>query len=229
MASLQEDFERKETGRPELFREMVQGVANHLGSGSKYTHFNTTKYFAKQLICALKKWHIILEVEQRGVNPDKGGGLLPKRYLHDLGVANRLRSFPAPEISIMETLDPLLRTPLGALFENSLMIQLLNGESAFHTITTWKKGGKVDIEVDFIYDLPSRNCRVPIECKAALLVKKKHYKNIIHYLKLTQQHVGVLISAAPFKIIKNETYTIINIPIYLATKQNIAFYVDALL
>jgi len=228
MASLEEDFERKEEYQPQLFRDAINAISNHIGSPSKYTHFNTTKYYAKNIISALRKWHIALEVEQYPINPDKGGDFLPKRYLHDIGVVNRRRSLALPGISLLQTLDPLLRTPLGGLFENSLLIQLLAGESASHSITTWKKGKQTDIEVDFVYDFPKLGITVPIECKAALKVKKKHYKNILHYLELTHQKYGILVSAAPFEILKNDSKTIINLPIYLVSKYNIEKYISAL-
>ena len=228
LASLEEDFERKEEYQPQLFRDAVAAISNHIGSPSKYTHFNTTKYHAKNIITALRKWHIALEVRPRPVNPDKGGEFLPKRYLHDIGVVNRSRSLPAPGISLLSTLDPLLRTPIGGVFENSLLIQLLAGESAFHSITTWKSGNKNDVEVDFVYDLQESGIMLPIECKAALQVKKKHYKNILRYLDLTRQRYGVLVTAAPFEILEFDSKTIINLPIYLATKGNIKKYVEAL-
>ncbi len=227
MASLEEDFERKEEYQPQLFRDTINAIANHIGSPSKYTHFNTTKYHAKNIISALRKWHIALEVEPKSINPDKGGAFLPKRYLHDIGVVNRRRSSAVPSISILETLDPLLRTPLGGLFENSLLIQLLSGESAFHRVGTWKKGTQTDIEVDFVYDLPEIGISVPIECKAALQVKKKHYRNLVHYLEITNQTYGILVSAAPYQVITAGLKTIINIPIYLVSKQNIIIYIQA--
>jgi uncharacterized protein len=227
MASLEEDFERKEEYQPELFRDTINAIANHIGSPSKYTHFTTTKYHAKNIISALRTWHIALEVEPKSINPDKGGVFLPKRYLHDIGVVNRRRSSAIPSISILETLDPLLRTPLGGLFENSLLIQLLSGESAFHRVRTWKKGTQTDIEVDFVYDLPEIGISVPIECKAAMQVKKKHYRNLVHYLEITNQTYGILVSAAPYQVITAGLKTIINIPIYLVSKQNIKMYIQA--
>lgn len=227
MASLEEDFERKEEYQPQLFRDTINAIANHIGSPSKYTHFNTTKYHAKNIVSALRTWHIALEVELKSINPDKGGAFLPKRYLHDIGVVNRRRSSAVPSISILETLDPLLRTPLGGLFENSLLIQLLSGESAYHRVGTWKKGTQTDIEVDFVYDLPEIGVSVPIECKAALQVKKKHYRNLVHYLEITNQTYGILVSAAPYQVITAGLKTIINIPIYLVSKQNIKMYIQA--
>jgi len=54
MAGLEEDFRRREQQQPELFRHVVQAVANFIGSPSKLTHFDTTKYQAKKIIEAMK-------------------------------------------------------------------------------------------------------------------------------------------------------------------------------
>jgi hypothetical protein len=210
---------------PELFRDAVSAIANHVGFPSKYTHFNTTKYHAKNIVSALRKWHIVLEVVPKAIDPSKGGSYLPKRYLHDIGVVNRRRSMAAPSISLLNTLTPVLRTPLGGLFENALLIQLLAGESAFHSVGTWKKDGHTDMEVDFICELPRGEGTVPIECKATLRIKRSHYKNILRYLDLTEQTYGVLVSSAPLQVISYESKKVINLPVYLATKKNILQYV----
>jgi len=118
----------------------------------------------------------------------------------------------------------MMRTPLGGLIENAVLIQLLSGESASKHIGTWKKGTNSDIEVDFIYNLPELGLSLPVECKAALRIKRKHYKNIIHYLELTGQPVGILVSAAPLQILTVNDKSVINIPVYLANKPNIQEY-----
>ena len=223
LATLEEDFSRKETYQPELFAEIINGVANNIGSPSKYTHFETTKYHAKQLIYAMRQWHIILEVEQSSLDPLRNK-FLPKRYLHDLGVINRRRSMIIPEISLMHTINPILRTPLGGMFENAVLLGLLAGESAKYSVGTWKKS-QSKIEVDFVLDLPELRIKIPIESKATARVQKKHYKNIRHYLDITEQRIGILVSAAPFQVIKTEGgKTIINVPIYLASRKNIEAY-----
>ena len=155
LASLEEDFERKEEYKPQLFRNTIQAVANHIGSPSKLTHLDTTKYHAKKILAAMRGWHIVLEVEPQSLNVGKGGStaFLPKRYLHDIGVVNRRRSLAVPKISLLEAIAPVMLSPLGALFENAVMIQLLSGKSAFHNIGTWKKDSQSGIEVDFVYPL----------------------------------------------------------------------------
>lgn len=224
MAGLEEDFRRREAQQPELFRHVVQAVANFIGSPSKLTHFDTTKYQAKKIIEAMKGWHIILEVEQCSFDPQRSN-FLPKRYLHDIGVVNRKRSVAVPSVSILETIDPALRIPLGGLFENAVLLNLVKGESARYSLGTWKKGNNSDIEVDFVLDVPEFGVKIPIECKAALSLKSKHYRNLVHYLKLTGQGFGVVVSAAPLeKVSMGDGITIMNIPIYLADKENIKGY-----
>ncbi|MCP5102558.1 MAG: ATP-binding protein [bacterium] len=221
MAGLEEDFQRKEEYEPGLFKEIVRGVANYVGSPSKLTHFDTTKYRAKKVIAAMKGWHILLEVEQYSLDPQRSN-FLPKRYLHDIGVVNRRRSLAVPSVSILETVDPVLRTPLGGLFENAVLLNLVKGESARFSMGTWKKGKNSDIEVDFVMDVPELKVKIPIECKAALTLKSKHYKNLLHYLRLTGRKFGVVVSAAPLqKITTKDQITIVNLPVYLADKENI--------
>ncbi|MCP5045555.1 MAG: ATP-binding protein [bacterium] len=224
MAGLEEDFQRKEDQQPELFKEVVRVVSNHIGSPSKFSHFDTTKYRAKKTIEAMEGWHIVLEVEPYSFDPQRSG-FLPKRYLHDIGVVNRKRSMAVPPVSILETIDPMLRTPLGGLFENAVLLNLVSGESARFSVGTWKQGTKSDIEVDFVMDVPEPNIKIPVECKAAVTLKSKHYKNVIHYLKLTGQRFGVVVSAAPMqKVVVNNQLVILNIPVYLASKENIKTY-----
>jgi predicted AAA+ superfamily ATPase len=224
MAGLEEDFQRKEAFHPELFRDVVRGVANYIGSPSKFTHFDTTKYRAKKALEAMKGWHIVLEVEQYSFDPQKSN-FLPKRYLHDIGVVNRKSSMAVPSVSILDTIDPILSIPLGGLFENAVLLNLVKGESARYSVGTWKKGKSTDIEVDFVMDIPELGVKIPIECKAALKLNSKHYKNIAHYLRLTGQAFGVVVSAAPLeKIIIGDQFTIMNIPVYLADKENIKAY-----
>ncbi len=226
-ALLEEDFERKEEFQPGLFRNILHTTANHVGSPSKLTHFDATKYRAKQAIEAMRSWHIVLEMPMHALDPNHSG-FLPKRYLHDTGVLNLYRTLAAPAISMINTIDPVQRPPLGGLFENAVLINLLSGDSAFKTISGWKKKNQSSIEVDFIIETTDTRGRIPAECKAAIKVKKHHYKNIQYYLETTSQYFGVLISAAPFEEIigADSKTTILNLPIYLATKSNIQKYHD---
>lgn len=169
-------------------------------------------------------WHIVLEVAQYSLDP-RGSNFLPKRYLHDIGVVNRKRSLAVPSTSILETINPVLRTPLGGLFENAVLLNIVKGESARYSVGTWKEANRSDIEVDFILDIPEVGVKVPIECKAALTLKSKHYKNLLYYLRLSGQKFGIVVSAAPIETITtSDSITIMNLPVYLASKENINQY-----
>jgi predicted AAA+ superfamily ATPase len=50
VANLEEDFARKEAYQPKLFDNILKAVANHIGSISKYSHIDSTKYKAKLAI-----------------------------------------------------------------------------------------------------------------------------------------------------------------------------------
>jgi predicted AAA+ superfamily ATPase len=221
--SQEEDFARKEAYDPELFRMSLRAVANHVGSPSKYTHWDTTKYKARQVISAMKAWHLLLEVEVQSLKPENDG-FLPKRYLHDIGLINRFRSIVAPPVSLINTVNPALRTPLGGLFENAVLINLLSGQSAYAEIGTWKKGSQATQEVDFV--LQKGSSRIPIECKASLRTKKSHTNNVLAYLQAAQQSVGFVISAAPLETIERGGCRMINLPVYLASRRNIELFAD---
>ena len=226
MALLEEDFERKEAYQPELFRNIISSISNNIGSPSKLTHFNTSKYQAKKALAAMKSWHLVLEVEPHSLDPMRSN-YLPKRYLHDLGVLNQSRAIVAPQLSILNTIDPLLRTPLGGIFENAVLISMLSSKSAKHHIGTWKKGNSTSIEVDFIFDTMDKKYKIPIECKATTTLKGKHYKNLVHYLRLTNQNVGVCVTAAPLQELEVEgKFRVINLPVYLASANNITKYIS---
>ena len=133
MGSLAEDFERKEEYQPALFNNVINAISNYIGSPSKLTHIDSSKYHANLIIKAMKEWHIILEVQQNSLDPFKSK-FLPKRYLHDTGVINRSRTLTVPPVSLLNTIDPVLRTPLGGLFENVVLINLLEGTSIYKKI-----------------------------------------------------------------------------------------------
>ena len=214
----EEDFARKEAYDPELFRMSLRAVANHVGSPSKLTQWDTTKYKARQVIHAMKSWHLLLEVEVRSLNPERDG-FLPKRYLHDIGLVNRFRSIAAPPVSLLNTVSPALRTPLGGLFENAVLINLLSGQSAYAEISTWKQASQSTREIDFVLRKGSQ--RIPIECKAALQFKRAHTANVLAYLQAAQQPVGFIVSAAPLETMEKSGHRLVNLPVYLASRRNI--------
>lgn len=224
VGTLQDDFTRKEDYEPALFEDTIRAVAGHVGSPSKYTHIDATKYYAKKVLEAMKAWHLVLEVRPHALDPQHSD-FLPKRYLHDLGVVNRHRTMAVPSVSLLRTLDPPLRTPLGGLFENAVLLSLLEGESAKKRVGTWRKAASSAMEVDFVLDAGEAGMKIPIECKAALTVRRRHVDGVAGYLALTQQRFGVIVTAAPLGLVRpGEPCRILNVPAYLATKANILKY-----
>ncbi len=227
MGTLQDDFARKEHYAATLFADTIRAVANHVGSPSKYTHIDATKHHAKQVLAAMRAWHLVLEVQPQALDPQHSD-FLPKRYLHDLGVVNRYRTLAVPPLSLLRTLDPPLRMPLGGLFENAVLLNLLEGQSARKQVGTWRKGAQSTVEVDFVLDVEGLGLRVPVECKAALAVRPRHADSVVEYLKATRQRFGVVVSAAPFGVVQHQAdWRVLNVPIYLATRRNVARYAEA--
>jgi predicted AAA+ superfamily ATPase len=221
MGTLQDDFTRKEGYEPALFEETIRAVANHVGSPSKYSHVDTTKYQAKKVLAALQAWHLVLEVRPQALDPQHSD-FLPKRYLHDLGVVNRHRSMVVPSISLLRTLDPPLRAPLGGLFENAVLLGLLEGASARQKVGTWRKSAASAVEVDFVLDAVELGRKIPIECKATLAVRRRHAENVVDYLRTTHEPFGVLVTAAPVDVVyRSDEGCVVNLPAYLATRENI--------
>jgi hypothetical protein len=99
----------------------------------------------------MKAWHLVLEVRAHALDPQHSD-FLPKRYLHDPGIVNRHRTIAVPSVSLLRTLDPPLRTSLGGLFENAVLLSLLEGESAKKQVGTWRKAASSAMEVDFVLD-----------------------------------------------------------------------------
>lgn len=226
VGTLQDDFARKEDYAPLLFEAAIRAVANHVGSPSKYTHLDATKYAAKQVFAALHAWHLLIEVQPQSLDPQHSD-FLPKRYLHDLGVVQRHRSMAVPAISLLRTLDPPLRAPIGGLFENAVLLSLLEGGSAKKKIGAWRKNAASSTEVDFIMDAVEPERRIPIECKATLAVKRRHAESVVDYLRTTRQSIGILVSAAPLGIVyRGEDCCVLNIPAYLVSRGNILRYVQ---
>lgn len=215
LLSQQEDFIRKSSIEDkDLFMSALSGVANHLGSVSKYTHISTSNSQATKIVSILKAWHIIAEVEQKGISNTTN--FYPKRYLYDIGIAQDVRNIPFPQISILKTLSPALRTQLGGLFENLLYLQLNGYKMGQIGFSGWKESNKNQVEVDFIFH---GNPVVPVECKSSLKVTKRSFSGLIRYLTQSDQKIAFLVSASPFQFIEQKEFRLINLPIYLATPE----------
>jgi len=213
----EEDFYRKEPSiKPNLFQSALRGVANHLGSTSKYSHVDDSTPHAKAILNLMNHWELIFDVEQKGMN--SSSSFFPKRYLYDIGMAQDIRIMPFPPLSLLQTSDPALRTQLGGIFENLVYLTLRSHELGSIPISAWKKSSKDDIEVDFIlHDTQP----IPIECKASLKVSQRSFVNLRHYLNASGLPLGILVSAAPLSVHREEGKTFINLPIYACSVRGV--------
>ncbi len=213
LASQQDDFYRKEEKiKNHLFIDAMKGIANHIGFTSKYTHITDNHYDAKKIIELLKKWFIVIEVEQKGLISTQTQ-FSPKRYLYDLGILRIMREVAIPRLRALETLSEKLRTPLGGLIENAVLLNMLEGKGGFYEISGWKKSSTDLIEVDFIYK--NLDTTIPLEVKASLKVSNRHGKNIASYLTACELTKGFLLSFDKPKEFQVKNGTIQNIPLYL--------------
>lgn len=215
--SQEDDFVRKSqiTERSDFIKGL-RGVANYIGMPSKYSHICHSKTLAEKNLNALTSWHLVYEIEQKSSTATSQH--LPKRYLYDIGMAQDIRDMPFPQLSIVSTQNPALRTQLGGLFENALLLQILADQCRLGDLSGWKKGGNESPEVDFIWR--QEDHIVAIECKATQKVSQKHWSGLKSFLETIADSgvpcVGVLVSAAPFQIIRGTKSTLINLPLYLA-------------
>jgi predicted AAA+ superfamily ATPase len=216
--SQEDDFVRKSSlSERSYFKAGLRGTANYIGMPSKTTQIHEKFSVAEKIISELLAWKLIVEVEQRGQEPTSK--ILPKRYLYDIGIAQDLREMPFPKLSIVTTTNPALRTQLGGLFENALLLQILSEQGYQGHMSGWKKSSHQSTEVDFVWRL--LNTVVPLECKATLSAKRNHYSGLAQYLDVTGLNFGILVSAAPFSITKRGKNTFLNLPLYLASGANI--------
>lgn len=62
---------------------------------------------------------------------------------------------------------------------------------------------------------------VPLECKATLSAKNSHFSGLKQYLDVFGLHFGILVSAAPFRVIRSGKNALVNLPLYLASGHKI--------
>lgn len=212
LLSQEDDFLRKSgISKQYLFMDALRGVVNHLGSSSHLSHICEKPKDSKEIIDQMKRWHLIIEIEQKGIAGTTK--FHPKRYLYDLGIASIVRNMPFPQLSVLNSLSPALRTELGGLIENMICLELqsFNNLGAM-SISSWKKNSNEGAEVDFV--LRTQKV-IPIECKAALKLNR-NISSLLTYLELTDLKSGVVISAAPYEVSSHRGKRIVNLPLYLA-------------
>ncbi|WP_299976342.1 AAA family ATPase [Desulfobacula sp.] len=199
-----------------IVKGCFRSVANYVGSPSKNSSVipsPTTPVHHKinQVFTRLEQWKLILCSEQRGVSPEHSHRYLPKRYLFDTGILRHYREAAIPSISLIDSINPDLRKPLGGIAENQVAIELARKTSGLHG---WKKSPS-GMEIDFI--LQRGDDIVPIECKTATRIKKTHLKGILSYLRMYDQKKGVVVSLSPYEHIDYDGgFEVVNIPLYMA-------------
>lgn len=207
-----DDFIRKsDFEQPVDFMEALKAIANNLGFPSKYSQIQTDYRSAKKLTQQLIDWHLVHEIEQKGNSSTTN--FFPKRYIYDLGIAQSIRNMPFPAINSINSTNNLIRTQLGGIFENLVLNQLTSHQVELSNIKGWKKNSQAGVEVDFIIqnDLP-----IPIEVKVSRKIGINNFKPIVDYLNAAQLKVGMIISNDVFKVLKKDSLTLINLPIYMA-------------
>ena len=216
--SQEDDFVRKSSlSDRSLFNKGMKGVANFIGMPSKKSHIHEVNSLSEKILSELAAWNLVHEVEQKGTNSTTQH--LSKRYIYDCGVAQDLREMPFPRLSLVSTQSPVLRTQLGGLFENALLLQIIGERTFFDSISGWKKGTSDSQEIDFI--LRHETGAFPIECKATQKISSKNWSALQTYLDITNQKIGFIVSAAPFEVLRRGKHILINLPIYFATRGNI--------
>lgn len=217
LLSQKDDFMRKEPfEQAYLFMDGLRAVASFLGSVSKTTHVCPKYEDARKILEVLEQWHLIELVEQKGNSVQNS--FFPKRYMYDLGIAQEVRSMPFPELSMLHTNDEVLRSQLGGLVENRVLLSLMDESAWQSAVSGWRRNDKRNSEVDFVW----RNANsIPIEVKAKLKVTPRVFTNIRHYLNFSHQKVGFVVSLAPFEVFRDGARFLVNIPVYLADAKSI--------
>lgn len=198
----------------DVVKACLRSVANFAGGVSKNSTVvpspsSRMNERINQVFARLEGWHLILRSDQRGTSAQASHGYLPKRYLFDTGVLRELRESAVPAISAVHTLSSAARTPLGAVVENQTAIELARNGRA---LSGWKKTPS-SAEIDFI--VKRNGAAVPVECKAALAVNRKHMRGVVEYLRLHGLTAGTLISFAPCSMTAADAFEITNLPAYL--------------
>jgi len=83
-------------------------------------------------------------------------------------------------------------------------------------LSGWKRSSS-GAEIDFI--MKSQQVAVPVECKAALAVNKRHFRGLLNYLDLYGARRGVIVSFAPYSVADlGGGRAVVNVPAYAAER-----------
>jgi predicted AAA+ superfamily ATPase len=82
--------------------------------------------------------------------------------------------------------------------ENAILLSLLGGKGFLKDVSGWKKGAHSSLEVDFV--IKESGLTMPLEVKASLKHNPRASTAVETYLALTQQKLGMVVSAASFYV-----------------------------
>lgn len=210
LASQRDDFFRKERVKDYLFLDALRGIANHVGYPGLFTQIAASYHDARKITHLLREWCLVHEIEQKSLSSTSR--FHPKWYIYDLGMLRLIRETAVPRISAIKTINEAQRTPLGGIIENAVLLGLLHTHGTLLPIVGWKKNHKQPIEVDFV--VKTVDATIPIEVKASLKVGPKHCTGILHYLRVTGQTYGQLVSLAMPEKVNVDNCTIDCVPAY---------------
>jgi len=198
-----------------IVKSCFKSVANFVGSPSKNTSIiqsPSTPQNARinDVFSRLESWHLLIKAEQKGPGPEANHSYLPKRYMFDTGILRRFRESAWPSISVIRTLSPASRIPLGGALENQCAIDI----SRFsEKVAGWKKYSS-GCEIDFI--VKKKDIPTPVECKASLKFDRKHIRGMLDYMSQYNVKTGILVTLAPYQEIEVAAIgKIINLPAYM--------------
>ena len=95
------------------------------------------------------------------------------------------------------------------MIENQTAIEVARSGAE---LSGWKRSPS-GAEIDFIVKRGATT--VPLECKAALTVNRKHMRGVVGYLRLHGLRTGYLVSLAPYETSTLDDVEIVNLPAYL--------------
>lgn len=190
-----------------LFDRAVTSIANLLGQPyNKSALVRNNNRLADNILSVFDKWHFSHRISQMTHQSTVSNKLHPKRYLFDCGLAKTKREMGFPPIRLLETLNAQLREPLGGLIEQIVCQELIFTHKDLCGFRD------ANYEIDFI--VKWNDDIIPIECKASLKPNSNQYRSLDLYQKKYGNKKAVLISLAPFSIVKREGYSIYHIPVY---------------
>lgn len=195
-----------------LFGRALSAVAANVGSPSKNSQMIKVDAPGYKkvagILARLELWRLVIKIEQLGKMPEQFN-FPPKRYLYDLGMLGYLRFKGRPNFNISEVKDPFLKTAMGGIVENAVVISLKN---QFREIVGIKlsKNSEIDFGVKF------KDVIIPIECKSSVKFKLQHASSVLNYCEIFHLKDGVILNLDMPAGITRGGIKIHSLPAYLA-------------